>query len=85
MFIKDKEILTEKDRHLQILLLHNQKVNKIQQKYRDECRLKLEAKQKGITYKELLAKQSEVSVIQSARIKTDFDFVIKLKDEEGKI
>ena len=63
MLTKDKEIQNENDRNFQMLMLHNSKVSKIQNKYREECKLKIEAKLKGITYKELLAKQNEQNIV----------------------
>jgi len=52
---------------------------------------KARAKEQGITYKELLDKESQVEVLlpkkglNKKKNKNDFDIVILTKDEDGKV
>jgi hypothetical protein len=52
--------------------------------------MKKEAKELGVTYKEMLAKESQVDVLLPKKgfkksNKNDFEVVIKMKDEDGKV
>ena len=86
-----------------MLILHNQKVDKVRSKYTNEIAKKKRAKEQGITLKELeekegleaigLEKPAEKSKNAGfgARSnskggkKDNFEIVIKMKDEEGKV
>ena len=90
---KDHKNLSLHDRALSILILHNTKVNRIQGKYREEMKLKQEAREQGISYKEIRAKQKNDVKVFVPKGKPpagfgdaeDFDVVIKMKNEEGKV
>lgn len=84
---KDRKTLSTYDKALCMLVLHNSKIDKIQQKYRKEMTLKAQAKEQGITYQELLKKESEtvVAVPKSKPKKgaKGLDVVIVMKDKDG--
>ena len=69
-----------------MMILHNTKVVKIQNKYRQEVKMKQEAKQLGISYQELMNKKNEVDVLVPKKgkpfggKKSNFDVVIKMKN-----
>lgn len=92
---KDIKNISEKDRALSMLLIHNSKVEKIIQRYKDERGKKQRAQEQGLTLKELEEKEAaeEKPTLASAiakkkkvvKKKNDFEVVIKMKDEDGKI
>lgn len=92
---KDHKNLSAYDQALSMLILHNTEVDRIQAAFRNQMKLKQEAKEQGISYKEILAKQNnDVKVFVpkgkppagfGAQMNSDFDVVIKMKNEDGKV
>ena len=75
------------------MILHNSKIDKIQSRYRVEYENKAKAKELGIEYKDYL-KQIKEEESKSVSVKhkpgkikfgTNFEFEIKVKNEDGKI
>lgn len=91
----DLKKLSEFDRALGMLIMHNTKVDKIQAKYRLEVERKKKAKELGITLKELDERESGVLITEidtkkkfggkKIAKKDDFEVVIKMKDASGEI
>ena len=84
----DIRALTEYDRALGMLILHNTKVDKIQKGYREIMEKKRRAKELGISLQELEEKENPGAVKEPAgkkKKKKDFEIVIKMKDENGEI
>ena len=95
----DCKNLSLQDQALSMLILHNRGVDKVQKKYKKEFEDKKRAKDQGITYKELLEKDEKENngplSVADAKKKFkkkfggakggNFDVVIKMKDEDGKI
>ena len=87
----DIKKLELKERHLAMLQVHNSKIDKVMDKYRVEVANKKEAKEKGITLKELEAEKAktEEKAPGSKKFKkgkkaaATFDFEIMVKDEDG--
>ena len=96
----DLKNLNQCDKALAMLIVHNQKVEKIRAKYVTEMAKKKRAKEQGVTLKELEEKEGleAIGLDKPAKNpafgggskskggnKSNFEIVIKMKDEEGKV